>query len=361
MPVKTIMKLKKIKSLVVMLTLFLLFIFPESKSFSNSNATRIYPGNLTLKCINTEKETYMYKVWLFFDNPLLIKFNNCSNNIKIIAKHESDGQLNEVKEERNNIFIISSNKSGYIYFSIISFNKTENLKLSYNDPYRALVSFARTYQEFSIQWQRRPYIENYISPIKGNIKKYSENLYEVNSTVNFGAPYSWGGKDFPENIASKIKANGDAKNWREYYNDKTKHPTNLDACESIYDFKKGPENPTKWTGVDCSGLVEKSSYLAGLEYDYKNAPKISKGDFRGAESFTNVKEGDIFVLLRDNTIVHFGIISKKGPTTNTTFMIHSAWFTSLRYNTNGPLKVIETSIGEFRSLYSWEIIRFYEK
>jgi hypothetical protein len=361
MPIKTTGMIKKIKSFVLLLTLFLLFILPISKSFSVSNATHIYPGNLTLKCINTEKETYLYKVWLFSDNQILIKFNNSLDNLKIIAKTESGDQINVVKKE-NNLFIMSEDKSGYIYFSIVSPNQSENLKLTYSDPCKALVSFARTYQEFSIQWQKRIYIENYISPIKGNIKKYPENNYEVNSTVSFGAPYSWGGKDFPENIASKIKANGSVQTWREYYNDKTKHPTNLDANESMYDFKKGPENPSKWAGVDCSGLVEKSSYLAGLVYDYKNAPpKISKGDFRGAKNFTSVKEGDIFVLLRDNTIVHFGIISKKGPTINTTFMIHSAWFTSLRYNTNGPLKVIETSIGEFSSLYSWEIIRFNEK
>ena len=353
------MLIKKLSLYIILLFLVLIFIFPF-QTYSLSTIKKIYPGSLVLKTINNEKGEYLYKIWIFSDNPIIINILDQNISTKIITKHDKGDYLN-TKEEKKNSYIISSAIDGYLLFSIVANIESINLKVLYKDPYKAFVGFAKTYQEFAVPWHKRIYIENYITPIKGNLREYPDNLYNISSLVEFGAPYSWGGKDFPDVIAQKIKENGKVSLWQDYYNDKTKHPTNLDALESCYDSSRGPENPYNWTGVDCSGLIEKCADLSGLIYDYHNSPIISNGDFRGAKNFLNVKEGDVLVLLRDNSICHFGLISRKGMTIDTTYMIQSAWFTSLRYNTNSILKVIETSIGEFRSLYSWEIIRFNEK
>lgn len=354
-------KSRIIKEPILFVFLILIIFLPYKSIFSTSEPIRLYPGNLSIRStISNDKQSFLYKVWVFSENPMIISIKDPNVQVEIIAKNEKEELVN-ISKETENRFVILTNNDSYIHFSVNSTYKNLKINLSYKYPYKAIVSFAKTYQEFSIPWQKRIYIENYISPIEGNERKYSEENYYISYLVDFGAPYSWGGKEFPDEIVNKLKINGTVNNWRDYYNTKVKYPTNLDASESCYDYERGPENPQKWVGVDCSGLVEKCATLSGLIYDYHNSLIISKGDFRGAENFRDVREGDILVLLRDGVIVHFGLISKKGPTIETTYMIHSAWFTSLRYNTNGPLKVIETSIGEFRSLYNWNIIRFKTK
>ena len=134
-------------------------------------------------------------------------------------------------------------------------------------------------------------------------------------------------------------------------------PPNLDEGESRWDYKPGLENPWYWAGVDCSGMLEKCCEYAGLIWDWRNVNVIASGDYRGTEGFKDVKAGDILILKRDGGVVHFGIISQKGFNLPTTYMIHSAWFTNYRYNTNTVQKVIETSITEFRSVYNWDIGR----
>ena len=349
-----------IRKLWIYLLLLLFVLIIPLESYSTDSIKKINLGDITLKTVKNENNNLLYKIWIFSDNPIRIIVYDQNLIIKILTKHDKGNYLN-TKEEKKNTFIISSTKDGYLLFSIVSNISNINAKVTYIDPYKAFVSFAKTYQEFSFPWHKRIYIDNYITPIKGNLRKFPDSLYNIPSLVEFGAPYSWGGKDFPDDILSKLNSNGKVSLWQDYYNDKSKHPTNLDALESCYDLSKGPENPYNWTGVDCSGLIEKCAELSGLIYDYHNSPIISEGDFRGAKNFSNVEEGDVLVLLRDNNICHFGMISRKGLTVEKTYMIHSAWFTSLRYNTNSILKVIETSIGEFRSLYSWEIIRFNEK
>jgi hypothetical protein len=181
--------------------------------------------------------------------------------------------------------------------------------------------------------------------------------------VNFGAPYSWGGKQTLQIIFSKLTKNtqiGEVKpsNFQDVYAQKNSMcPPNLDEGESRWDYQPGLESPWYWAGVDCSGILEKCCEYAGLVWDWRDVNVIASGDYRGTEGFNDVKAGDILILKRGGSVVHFGVISQKGFNLPTTYMIHSAWFTNYRYNTNTVQKVIETSITEFRSVYNWDIGR----
>lgn len=233
----------------------------------------------------------------------------------------------------------------------------------YQDPYVAFKEYATMFKEFAIPWQRRIYIEDYLSPIVGNQRKYPAEMFYIPDLVTFGAPYTWGGKESLQSIAWKLNKNNSVfdrvpNHFQEMIHHQGKmHPVNLDEGESIWDPSRGNENPSYWTGVDCSGLLQQCCLYAGLQWNWRSAPIIASGDYRGTRSFPTIQPGDVMVLKRDGMVVHFGVISKKGVSIPTTFMIHSAWFTNYHYNTNTLQKVVETSLSEFRSVYKWDIVR----
>jgi cell wall-associated NlpC family hydrolase len=237
------------------------------------------------------------------------------------------------------------------------------IQFKYQNPYLAFKNFAVMFKEFAIPWQRRIYIEDYLSPIEGNQKKYPPEMFYISDLVNFGAPYTWGGKESLQSISVKLNKNNSVfdrvpEHFQEMVTHKNvMHPVNLDEGESIWDRPKGLESPVYWTGVDCSGLLEQCCYYAGLQWNWRTASVISSGDYRGASSFDQVLPGDVMVLKRNGIVVHFGVISQKGISIPTTSIIHSAWFTNYHYNTNTLQKVTETSLSEFRSVYTWDIVR----
>jgi hypothetical protein len=300
-----------------------------------------------------------YQLWCFADNPIELSLNHFPENAELMV---FNGQIEILSRANQNLnAILSVPIDQYLQFSFQGEQlRTIEFNWKYKDPHRAFLDFTRMYSSYAQPWQRRFYLDYYISPISANQRKYDNTHYMVSYPVTLGAPYSWGGKQYLQHIHHKILKNGSVNHWMEYYAQKSSmHPVNLDADESIWDYRPGPENPQYWTGVDCSGLLEVCCSMAGLIYSWRNAELIASGDYRSCSNFKNIRPGDIFVLKRDGIVVHFGAISRKGPTIATTWIIHSAWFTSFRYNTNALLKVAETSLSEFRSFYTWEIRRYH--
>ncbi len=351
----------KYLTIVVLLLFFsILPVMPVSSSINQ--AQTLYPGSFTLQVSPANHSDHSsYQLWCFKEIPLELVFSGLALSASVQIE---GGRIEEIDRSHDQYsLLVYSSQDGYIRLELKD-KKAGQCKLNwkYQNPHAAFLAFARMYAQYFHPWQRRFYLDYYISPIKGNQQKYPPEFFRHSYPVTLGAPYSWGGKQALQQIHSKLLHNGIKAYWMEYYQQKEKnHPVNLDADESCFDPRPGPENPSYWTGIDCSGLLEISSYWAGLRYDWREADLISTGDYRSASHFMKIQAGDIFILRRDGIVVHFGIISRKGPTIATTWIIHSAWFTSFRYNTNALLKVAETSMGEFRSFYTWEIRRYHER
>jgi hypothetical protein len=350
------------KSLLYLLILtFLLLSVGQKPVHSSASPETIYPGDLLLKIKPSQTEAEKsYQLWCFANQSIELIFPSLSSSA-IFHANVSEGL--EQKREGNQLTIrYSPTEDHYLQFWLEGSPENTKLKYKYKDPHQAFLSFARMYAQYSYPWQRRFYLDYYITPIERNQRKYPDSAYQESYLVSLGAPYSWGGKQGLTTIHQKLLRNGLVAWWSEYYQRKTTmHPVNLDAFESCFDYIPGPENPQYWAGVDCSGLLEICCELSGLSYSWREAKLIATGDYRGSANFAQIQAGDIFVLKRDGIVVHFGAISRKGPTVSTTSIIHSAWFTSFRYNTNALLKVAETSLGEFRSFYTWEIRRYHAR
>ena len=349
----------------LLLYLFILVFFlvsPGQKPVqSSASPENIYPGNSIIKISQSQAQAEKnYQLWCFANQTIEIFFSSLSPSVLFHA-NVSEGL--EQKREGNQLIIrYSPPEDHYLQFWLEGSTENTPIKVKYLDPHQAFLSFARMYAQYSYPWQRRFYLDYYITPIERNQRKYPDSAYQESYLVRLGAPYSWGGKQGLTTIHQKLRRNGAVAWWSEYYQRKTTmHPVNLDAFESCFDYIPGPENPQYWAGVDCSGLLEIACELSGLVYNWREASLIATGDYRGSANFAHIRTGDIFVLKRDGIVVHFGVISRKGPTVATTSIIHSAWFTSFRYNTNALLKVAETSLGEFRSFYTWEIRRYHAR
>ncbi len=320
---------------------------PSSRALENSQWTQ--PGSIA-------DVSSSYKLYAFSTTNILLTCEDPHFHIDILDNPES--------------FVITTEKPSTIQIQskihqpvVLRFHANSAVRFRYADPYIAFKEYAAMFKELSIPWQRRIYIEDYLSPIEGNQKKYPAEMFYLPDLVTFGAPYTWGGKESLQSIAMKLHKNnslfeGIPAHFQEMIrNQDVMHPVNLDEGESIWDPSRGNENPSYWTGVDCSGLLQQCCYYAGLLWNWRTAPRIASGDYRGTNSFSLVRPGDVMVLKRDGIVVHFGVISKKGVSIPTTYMIHSAWFTNYHYNTNTLQKVVETSLSEFRSVYQWDIVR----
>jgi hypothetical protein len=321
--------------------------YPSSRALENSRW--IQPGSVI-------DDSLSYKIYAFATTDILLTCEDPNFRITILDNAER--------------FVITSEKPSTIQIQseihqpvVLRFHAKSAVRFRYGDPHIAFKEYASMFKEFAIPWQRRIYIEDYLSPIEGNQIKYPAEMFYIPDLVTFGAPYTWGGKESLQSIAMKLNKNnslfeGVPAHFQDMINNQENmHPVNLDEGESMWDLSRGNENPSYWTGVDCSGLLQQCCYYAGLLWNWRSAPIVASGDYRGATSFPMVRPGDVMVLKRDGMVVHFGVISKKGVSIPTTYMIHSAWFTNYHYNTNTLQKVVETSLSEFRSVYQWDIVR----
>jgi len=350
------------KTILLLLVCILLLASSRHPSVHSSvSPETIYPGELSLKVNPVQApDLKLYQIWCFENQNIELLFPALSSSVQF---HANVSQGIEQKREGDQLLVsYTPIEDHYLQFRLEGSTENVTLKFRYKDPHQAFLSFTRMYAQYSYPWQRRFYLDYYITPIERNQRKYPDKSYHESYLVKLGAPYSWGGKQGLTTIHQKLLRNGAVAWWSQYYQRKAyMHPVNLDAFESCFDYIPGPENPQYWAGVDCSGLLEIACELSGLLYSWREASLIASGDYRGSPQFAQIQAGDIFVLKRDGIVVHFGVISRKGPTVSTTSIIHSAWFTSFRYNTNALLKVAETSLGEFRSFYTWEIRRYHAR
>ncbi len=334
------------------------FFLPASSSFELRD---LLPGQrvILLSTSSTQPE-HAYQIWAFADQGIEMVFSHFTENMNL---HLSGGELEIIARSSTQLIaLMHAPRDQYVQFWVSGDASVDQcmLQWKYERPHQAFLEFARMYANYAHPWHRRFYLDFYLSPISSNERRYPNHHYYVAYPVDLGAPYSWGGKQSLTTIHQKILKNGPVDHWMEYYYNKdVMHPVNLDAYESCFDYIPGPENPIYWAGVDCSGLLEICSHMAGLLYSWRDAKVISKGDYRSASNFFDIRPGDIFILLRNGIVVHFGVVSKVGSTISSSYIIHSAWFTSYRYNTNALLKVAETSMAEFSSCYTWEIRRYH--
>ncbi len=337
--------------LYIVVLLFFIFVIGSFSysSFAFEVNSWILPGRI-------EPTTSAVVFYAFFGNDIILQSEDPSIQITILPSLQQCS--------------INNDLTGSIQIQtpvhqpiVLQIQSKYPIQFKYQNPHLALKDFAVMFKEFSIPWQRRIYIEDYLSPIEGNQKKYPPEMFHISDLVDFGAPYTWGGKESLQSISTKLNKNNSVfgrvpEHFQEMVTHKNAmHPVNLDEGESIWDRPKGMESPAYWTGVDCSGLLEQCCCYSGLQWNWQTARVIASGDYRGASSFDEVLPGDVMVLKRNGIVVHFGVISQKGISIPTTSIIHSAWFTNYQYNTNTLQKAVETSLSEFRSVYTWDIVR----
>lgn len=318
-------------------------------SFAIENNPWILPGSIqtTSSAIN---------VCVFSGNDAIFRSADTSMQVEVIQSIEPCTMKNDIPG-------VVQIQTPIHQSVVVQIQSKFPIQFQYQNPHLAFKDFAVMFKELAIPWQRRIYIEDYLSPIEGNQMKYPPNMFHISDLVDFGAPYTWGGKESLQSISVKLNKNNSVfdripDHFQDMITHKSvMHPVNLDEGESIWDRPRGMESPAYWTGVDCSGLLEQCSYYSGLQWNWRTATVIASGDYRGAFSFDQVLPGDVMVLKRSGIVVHFGVISQKGVSIPTTSIIHSAWFTNYQYNTNTLQKVIETSLSEFRSVYTWDIVR----
>lgn len=219
---------------------------------------------------------------------------------------------------------ISTQNIGKVYLKVIGVSGSYSSSASYtlkaqNSPDKAIkaVRDAYTYAQYNTSWQGR---------WSGDKKP--------------GVAYSWANKDTTAHFGQKLSENTSAgvsnTVWTNQFNFTGGTYNNNPYSPNISTVKKyglglygttswagGPayNNPTKWAGIDCSGLVQRAQYYAG--YDIAN---IGNGAFNtwGNEvpaswwantsrcdpvSFGNIKIGDVVTYPATGEATHVMLVS----------------------------------------------------